>query len=746
MRSIKINSIITVLFLIASSLAYSQANIDSLESANSKATGEEKLKLLIRLGQEYAKTNPDKALDYGLQALVQAKRQSKELYESNALWLLGKTNFSLGKLDNAFRYLNRSLSLFEKLNRKDEQVEVLIDLAKLYDSAKNPEMALQFLNKAKEISIQNRNKKLQIETLLNLGQIFIKQENYKQAFYQFLKILDLLGNGKLSNDEILTKILCYNKIGLAYKNLGDFDKSLVAYKQATLAALQLGDSSEFVINLREIGLSFYLLQQMDSSLIYYTNAFNASKKLSDSLGMMYSLGGLGDVYFETKKFQQAMNSFNRQLELAQTIKDDQGIVTALVKISRCYYITGDYPVSTSYLNRALAFAKQKNLLSSAADVYQYLSLISEAEGRYKDALNFHKLWADLRDSIYNEESGEKMAKLQILYDINQKERENEILRQSSEIQSLQLTKNSYQRIILIAVAVSFFVLVIFLLLLYQSKRKEFRKQKETEQKIVEINKELERRMVQEIKKQEKQQHLLAHKSKLESLGTLAAGLAHEINQPLGGISMGLDNILLKLDDRNISESYIREKVKLLFDNVDRIKRIIDHVRIFSRTQKPIAFEPVNLNEIISNALQMVGNQYQNQGIVIETELTQNPCTIIGDKYKLEQVVLNLLSNARYAVDEKEKKSADSSYQKRIEIKTWVNEFNACFSVYDNGIGIYPENLEKIFDPFFTTKSEDKGTGLGLSIAYGFIKDILGEIRVDSEEGEFSFFEVIIPKN
>ena len=739
--------IIYILLLMTISInLFGQSHTDSLEAILNRTTAEEKVDIYLQLGEEYLASNPDKALDYGLQALVQAKRQNKTLQEASALWLLGKANFSIGNLVNAVRYLNRTLNLFEKLNKKTEQIQVLIELANVHDFARNPEMAIQFLERARTSSIQVRDKRLQIEVLINLGQIYIKQGNNKLALNQFSKVLELIGEKNLNVSDINTKSVCYSKMGLSYKNLGELDKSHEFYRKAFQLTSNLNDSVRLVSNIREMALSFYLLQQMDSSLFYYNKAFNTSKMISDSIGMLNCLEGIGDVYFETKDFSLANNSYNRQLDLANAIKFDQGAVTSLVKIARCNYATGNYPLATHYLNRALLIAKKKNLLSSAADVYQYLSLISEAEGRYKDALGFHKLWADLRDSIYNEESGEKLAKLQILYDISQKERENEILRQSSEIQNLQLSKTNYQRFILIAVATTFLVLLVFLFLLYQSNRKEIRKQKDTEQRIVELNKELERRMILEIKKQEKQQHLLAQKSKLESMGTLVAGLAHEINQPLGGISMGLDNILLKTQDHNLTDEYLKDKVQLLFDNVDRIKRIIDQVRIFSRAQKPLAFEQIDINEVISRTLLMVENQYTNNEVVIEKAFALNPCFVTADKFKLEQVVLNLLSNAKHAVDERKRKESETDYQKVIEIKTWLTESYACFSVRDNGIGIHSDIIEKIYDPFFTTKSEDKGTGLGLAIAYGLIKDILGEIRVESEEGKFTQFEVIIPKS
>ena len=722
-----------------------QTTLDSLEASANRAKGEEKLDLLIELCDSYITINPDKALDYGLQVLVQSKKMGKPFQEVQALFLMGKANFKIANIENALRYYNRALGQFEKFNMRKEQVSVLIGLSEVYDYSRNPEMSLIFLEKAYSLAVLIKDYQLQSVILNSLGQIFIRKGNYKNAIVRYTKILQIIGEGSLTQEQRLLKISCYTNIGLSYKNLGELQQSLEAYKKASSIAKPMGETPVFGKIQCDIALSFYLIQKMDSALTYYTRALNISTSQNDSLNLINAIQGIGDVNFELSKYDQAQFYYNRQLSIAEKINNIQGIVTSLVKISRCYYVSGEYPISANYLNRALAIAKKNNLSTTAADVYQYLSLISESDGRYRDALTYHKMWADIRDSIYSEESGEKLAKLQIIYDINQKERENEILKQGSEIQKLELAKNRYRNIFLIVIVVTFSILIIFLGFLYQSKHKEVRKQREAEQRIVEINKELEKRMIQEIKKQEKQQHLLAQKSKLESLGTLAAGIAHEINQPLGGISMGLDNILLRVNDKNYSESYIKEKIATLFVNVDRIKRIIDHVRIFSRTQKPNTLQEVDINEVISSALLMVGTQYQTHNVTISVTLSKEPCFIFGDKFKLEQVVLNLLSNAKHAIDEKEKQHIEG-YQKHIVVKSWQTEQYVNFNVWDNGIGIHSDVLEKIYDPFFTTKSEEKGTGLGLSITYGFIKDILGDIRVDSELGEFSVFEISIPKS
>lgn len=738
------------LILIVAALLFSiniaaQTALDSIEASANRATGEQKLDLLLELCDSYIAINPDRALDYGLQVLVQSKKLGKPLQEVQALFLMGKANFKISNIENALRYYTRALGQFEKFNMRKEQVEVLIELSEVYDYVRNPEMAIVYLERAYGIAVQTKDYILQTNVLNSLGQIHIKKGNYKSAITQFTKILQIIGNGQLTNEQRRIKFNSYNKIGLSYKNLGEFQQSLEAYKKSAILSKANNDLLEYEKVQREIALSFYLAQRMDSALVFYNKALILSSELNDSAELVLAFQGIGDVNFELERFDQARLNYIRQLNISEKIKNTQGIVTSLVKISRCYYVSGDYPTSTNYLNRALGIARSENLYTTSADVYQYLSLISESEGRYRDALAYYKLWADIRDSIYSEESGERLAKLQIIYDINQKERENEILKQGSEIQKLELAKNRYRNIFLVVIVITFSVLIIFLGFLYQSKHKEVRKQREAEQRIVEINKELEKRMIQEIKKQEKQQHLLAQKSKLESLGTLAAGIAHEINQPLGGISMGLDNILLKINDKNYTEPYLKEKIATLFDNVDRIKRIIDHVRIFSRTQKPNTLERVDVNEVIYSALLMVGTQYQTHNVSINVSLSNGPCNILGDKFKLEQVVLNLLSNAKHAVDEKEKRQIQG-YQKQIAIKSWQTDLYVFFSVWDNGIGIHTDILEKIYDPFFTTKSEEKGTGLGLSITYGFIKDILGEIRVDSELGEYSLFEISIPKS
>jgi C4-dicarboxylate-specific signal transduction histidine kinase len=277
-------------------------------------------------------------------------------------------------------------------------------------------------------------------------------------------------------------------------------------------------------------------------------------------------------------------------------------------------------------------------------------------------------------------------------------------------------------------------------------KKEIKERILAENELKELNLNLEKRVKEELKKRQKQQQLLIQKSKLESMGELSAGIAHEINQPLGGISMGLDNILFKLSNDGFSEEYLRNKINALFKDIDRIRQIINHVRIFSRDQDATLNEIVDLNSTVHDALSLVSMQYYNQNIQLSLNLADEKCYTTGNKYRVEQVVLNLLSNAKYAVDERQKKLFNKSFVKTITISSYNRENLAILEIEDNGIGIAKKNLDNIFDPFFTTKDVEYGTGLGLSISYGIIKEMKGEITVESQVNKFTKVRVTLPAN
>ncbi len=269
--------------------------------------------------------------------------------------------------------------------------------------------------------------------------------------------------------------------------------------------------------------------------------------------------------------------------------------------------------------------------------------------------------------------------------------------------------------------------------------------KKAEDALNKLNRELEERVEQEVQKVKQQQQLLVQKSKLEYIGELSAGLSHEVNQPLGGISMGLENILMRMSEGGLDEEYIANKFKVLFQDVERINQIIQHVRIFSRDQQQSLKEKVDVVNVLNNALSLVKMQLKDHQIDLQLDFTNENLIVLGNPYRLEQVFLNLLSNARFAVEEKERRlPGEERYQKQIRLSCHRHNSGCRVVVRDNGTGIPKQNIDKIFDPFFTTKDEEKGTGLGLSISYGIVKEFGGDIRVSSRENEWTEFLIQLP--
>lgn len=248
--------------------------------------------------------------------------------------------------------------------------------------------------------------------------------------------------------------------------------------------------------------------------------------------------------------------------------------------------------------------------------------------------------------------------------------------------------------------------------------------------LTELNKNLKKRIEVEVEKAKAQQQLLIQKSKLESLGELSAGLAHEINQPMGGISMGLENIIYKISNKELTSDYVESKIKFLFKDIERIRKIIEHVRTFSRDQQKTDQEIFDINSVINNTISLINRQYTNHQVDLQFEKPNIKLTTVGNPFKLEQVFLNLLSNAKSAVDKRATQN-DKPFTKQIKISCNTDDKFIYIKVKDNGIGIPMEIIDRIFDPFFTTKDEESGTGLGLSISYGIINEMRGTIEVES---------------
>ena len=225
-------------------------------------------------------------------------------------------------------------------------------------------------------------------------------------------------------------------------------------------------------------------------------------------------------------------------------------------------------------------------------------------------------------------------------------------------------------------------------------------------------------------------------SKMRALGELVAGVAHELNNPLMA-----SKTIMHVIFNNIEEDWPeRERLELIRKCNDRIEKIVEHLREFSRQSKPDMKE-LDLNTPMENALMITGQQLLNHNISIIRNMAEDLPKILGDANQLEQVFLNLISNARDAMDETTgpKELTIASFVVKEEGVPWV-----VLSLKDTGTGISEENLHKVLEPFFSTKPVGKGTGLGLSLCFGIIEAHEGRFEMRNRSGKGAEARVLIP--
>ena len=232
---------------------------------------------------------------------------------------------------------------------------------------------------------------------------------------------------------------------------------------------------------------------------------------------------------------------------------------------------------------------------------------------------------------------------------------------------------------------------------------------------------------------------LTQASKMATLGEMATGIAHELNQPLNVIQVGADFFSKKIKrGEQISDDEVLKVTCNISEQVDRATNIVDHLREFGR-KSDLKVYPVDLNNAIQGVFTLLGQQLKLRNIEVDLRLDEGLPKILADRNRLEQIFLNLVTNARDAMvakgPETSKKLTITTSREKDAVVAWV---------WDTGTGM-PESIrKKIFEPFFTTKEAGQGTGLGLSITYNLVKDFKGNIEVESAPDLGTTFKVSFP--
>ena len=241
-------------------------------------------------------------------------------------------------------------------------------------------------------------------------------------------------------------------------------------------------------------------------------------------------------------------------------------------------------------------------------------------------------------------------------------------------------------------------------------------------------------LVEDVTEQRIMEAQLIQNDKMASIGQLVSGVAHELNNPLTSIA-GLTELLL---ERELHPDVPREHLRVIHDQADRAGRIVRNLLTFARKGVPEQ-TPVDLNDVAARTAFLIVYEMQLHGIELDQGLSPDPVVVLGDRHELQQVLLNLITNAVQAVS-----GLPPGLPRKITITTARLDGQAVLRVRDTGPGVAPQHASSLFTPFFTTKAAGQGTGLGLSLSYGLVKAHGGELSYEAPPEGGAEFRVALP--
>ncbi len=627
--------------------------------------------------------NYEKGLNYFLKAQKESLINNDFQGQATALNYIGKYHHSLGDFEKSMEYFNKSLILAQRCQMTELIATIKANIGKYYESIGNYDQALL---------------------------------NYMQA----LKRIDSIQNR-------MVRGTVYNHLGNLYQAIGNYEQSLYYLKLGLSERMQLKYIEGISKSYKNIGELYLDLKIPDTAMNYFILALRFSEKVNYQKGIIKSLLDMGSIYLQKNHFFKARDYCNKALKLATDMGYDKGIVQSNYLIGQSYYIENQLVKAENYFTRSLQIATLNGMKEEICDNNYSLYQINERKGSPTDALDYLKNYYDIKMEIESEQTLKHIAELEYSYEIEQKEKANELLRKQNEINMLDISRKN-GLITLISIVLGFTTLIIIIFYFrYQSKQK-------TNKQLALLNTEIVRQN-RELTRLNEQLNLVNHEK-----DNFFSIIAHEVRNPLWWFRNLAETLSENYD--KMPKEKLGKAIQSLDESAKNSFHLMDNLLQWSKSQlNRMSFRPqvLNLTELIDENLKLWKTAANYKNIEIKKE-AESSLKLFADRDMINTLIRNLLSNAiKY-----------SHPNGIITIEAYQKESSIFFSVKDSGIGIPKGNLKKLFDPNHQLSTlgimQEKGSGIGLKLCKDFVELNQGTIEVESIENQGTLFRCLFPNN
>jgi len=642
----------------------------------------------------------------------------------------------------------QALELAEKTNDHTLIAGAHRTLRQLYSDNNNYSMAVHHGLKMLDEYILLGNQPMIAKSQYQLGASYYNQADFPNALTHYLESAKIYKTLK----DTFQEGIVYNAIGNVYTELNDFKNSADFLNRSQQLARQTGDSVGIAILYTDMGILNSHQGKHDEAIALFKKGMNLMILLRDTGNLINSINNLGVTYKKAGRYEEALQSYQQAYHylLSANPVDSFEIGKMRSNMGIVYAHLRKYEIAESYLQQSLNYAQMHHHLVLIRECYKELYELNKLKGDYRQALDYELLFREASDSLFSEQKSKQLNELQVKYEAEKKDLEILQLNQQNKIKESEVAR---QKILKNAFIAGFILILVMAVVLFN----RYQVQQKTHRELELKNKALQRTM-EELKSAQDQ---LIHSEKMASLGQLTAGIAHEIKNPLNFINNFADiscELLAELKEEQTEESKsailsdLNQNIKKIGEHGKRadsiVKGMLSHSRVHDATKEPTDINKL-CEDFFSLAYHSMRANYPEFNCEMKKFLAPSLPKIPVVQQDISRVLLNLVSNSFYAVNEKSKKfshNGKSDYHPEVHIITEKKNDCVVIKTYDNGTGIPDEVKEKVFNPFFTTKPAGAGTGLGLSLSFDIIKAHGGSLALSTEPGAFTSFTISLPVN